>query len=266
MAGLNSQIEISGEQLHHLKKVLRLNVGDCIEAVERGSGKAYLCELVAVDREKAVGKITGEISTTELLPITLVMAVVKPKVADFVVEKCVELGVRALHFFHATRSQRIASGDEAHSRLDRLRRLADEATKQAGAIEPCAIAFHDSLERTLAAIHTNTKRLPNELRAILVEPASRSEAVSTAEKVQPFRRITDLFLASTEQPSALENSGEYAESYIVVGPEGGLTREEITESLNMDYSPTSLGPRTLRSETAALLACAMVGLIRHSSE
>ena len=61
---------------------------------------------------------------------------------------------------------------------------------------------------------------------------------------------------------AVENTSQSVDSYILIGPEGGLAPEEIELALSSGYQAASLGAVTLRVETAAVAACSIVSLLR----
>jgi len=152
------------------------------------------------------------------------VAVLKGEKLDWVVQKLTELGARQITLLHTERTI-VAAGEERWvKRLERYQRIAREATEQSGRVRVPDVAGPLSLAAVLNA-EAATLRL-------FLDPLSR----------QP------LLKALAPCPAQLT---------LLIGPEGGFTEAEAQAARDAGAVPTSLGPRVLRAETAALAAATL---------
>lgn len=260
-------ISIAGADLHHLRNVLRLTKGDLIEVSDVHDGSSFLCRLTSVTNRKALAEILQELSTPSMnQSISLIMGLGAPKTSDFITEKCVELGVDRIHFFRAQRSQGKNSDCSASNRLQRI---AKAAIKQSGASRLPLIEFHQSLQQALFFLHngeektTEGKKQSSALCLVFVPSERKGEDPSWPLMIEFFKQNQILPLSERLSPQEqLQEIVQNAESFLLLGPEGGLVPEEIELAKEFGYLPVSLGPRILRAQTAALVACALVGMFR----
>jgi 16S rRNA (uracil1498-N3)-methyltransferase len=209
---------IQGEELHHLSKVLRKKVGETIIVVD-GEEHAYKAILESISRSSAECKIlqTFHRFNEPNVEVKLAFALLKnPSRVDFLVEKCTELGVREFIPVHTKRT--ISS--KAHT--ERLQKIALSAMKQCG--RSCLPPIH-TLMSFLDAL---TYLKDCEERFIMHEIASERTAAQRKTSVR-WRSVG-----------------------VLVGPEGGFTEEEMQAAQAAGFISFSLGPRRLRSETAAI--------------
>jgi 16S rRNA (uracil1498-N3)-methyltransferase len=216
----SGEIEIAGPEAHHLLHVLRLRPGDEIVVFD-GLGKQFRAVLTRCERAAAwAGSLTPLPSRESPLELSLAVALPKADKMAIVVQKTTELGVRRL--FPLFTSRTVVRPSDTHKQLARWRRTAEEACKQSGR------AF-----------------VP-----IIAEPL-------------PFDELLELDLPSTRLlltggGSNLTDKPEPLSCLAAVGPEGGWTEQEIAAALNRGFRPFALGPRTLRTETAAVTAAALL--------
>ena len=257
-------ISDSGE-IHHLRTVLRKKCGDKIELFDSKSSQAFLTRITTLTEN------TLELYLERALPqqvkpgIHLVVGITRPRISDFIVEKSVEVGAKAVSFYFAKRSQRRLTGREQDSRLARLSRVRDAATKQSSASTTLDLEIFHDLEHALMALH------PKEYSAQGLKLLCRVPENATQQTKQ-VPLITEVI---TSQPTLnktqdsdtsypVENISQPADSYILVGPEGGLHREELSLAERFEYESVSLGPNVLRTETAVIVASALVMLLRQT--
>ena len=175
--------------------------------------------------------------------------------ADFVVEKCTELGVASITFFSAERSQYEIPPAKAGARLARWERLARAALKQSYGPRLPELALTRTLDQ---ALNDRFGSAPSpSLRLLLALPPS-----TPPEHNAQHTEIADLFSRrASNRPHcspSLQNLQEMVDSYIIVGPEGGLTGSEESLAGNHGFVPCSISRNVLRAETAAVLACGIV--------
>jgi 16S rRNA (uracil1498-N3)-methyltransferase len=222
------ELFIEEEEFAHLSHVMRKKVGDGIRVVD-GQGKAFDVIIAEMRKHTARGSITARHERLHEPAIDLTLGVGLLKNAarfDVMVEKATEIGINAIVPLHTVRTI------PEHAKTGRWQKLALAAMKQAGRCvlpkvhEP--MTLHDFLETPR---HDALKLLPHE-----------KERTST---------ITSLFPITAISTAA-----------ICIGPEGGFTDEEVAGGVAAGFRTVSLGPRRLRTETAAIVAAA--SLILHS--
>ena len=216
-------LKIEGDEVRHIRKVLRLKRGDEI-VVFNGSGKEYGGTIVEEGPSSVVITIQNIFSskTESQLEITLAQSLLKGDKMDYLIQKATELGVKEIIPFFSSRSVPLLEKSRRLKRYHRWERIAVEASKQCGRgvvlkIEP--LQDYSEILRTAS---------PDSLRLILWE----REGVRLKE--------------------VLERSKEKTKIFFIIGPEGGLSEEEVGQAKRNEFTPVTLGRRILRSETASL--------------
>ena len=225
---LLAEVAIQGQDARHITRVLRLQVGDKLI-------------LVAPDGSTGIGEITnlGDEVTLQLIetiieekeaPVNVYLAQGLPKSdkMDYIVQKAVELGVRGVYPMAAEHC--VVQYDQAKqkTRRERWQKIAVEAAKQCGravvpVVEPVA-----SLASILASVD------PETIVLMLYE----------GQAAQGLKQ------ALAERPG---------KSYLLlIGPEGGFSAKEVALCENHGVMVVTMGPRILRTETAALAGVAVV--------
>lgn len=221
-AVVGKRASLDESEAHHLR-VRRAREDEGVEVLD-GSGLTGTGRLVRVGSDWMV-----EIQSAERQPapaqLTLAVAAGDRERFTWMAEKAVELGVSAIVPLETARTAGVATRlRDAHGA--KLRRVVLEATKQCGAAWAPTVERPLSLERFLAR--------PIQGTGWLADPAG----------APPPATLDDTPLT------------------VVIGPEGGLTAEERTALVSAGYRPVTLGPHTLRFETAALAAAAAAGTAR----
>lgn len=217
-AGSREEVILSPEQTHHLRHVLRLKPEDEIVLFD-GTGTDYIAQIAAFDKTGARCRILRrEKSRSEMaVEVTVFQAVIKGAHFDYAVQKCVETGMFALVPYLAERCVKRPANPERF--VERAQRIACEAAKQCG-----------------------RSRIPEIL-----------PVVSFAEMLKELSGCI-IFAYEHEKTQTLRSlleDGCPEKASVVIGPEGGFTSKEAQALLAAGAVPVSLGPRILRSETAA---------------
>lgn len=210
---------VAGDAHHHLFRVKRLAVGDRLRLTD-GAGRARFAEVATISKRDALVSLGDEAPPREpSVAVELYVAPPKPERAAWLVEKATELGVVAVRFLPAERGAR----DFAAGQLARLARVAAAAVEQCGRARVPEVSAAPELADLLAGLQ------------------ARGGAI----------RILD---AGADAPEALAGAASVA---LLVGPEGWSESErELFE--RMRAPRWSLGERTLRVETAAVVAAGIV--------
>lgn len=204
--------------------VLRLKPGDRVIAFD-GRGLEWVVELDSVARS-GVGAHILETrrGVGPAVHLTLLQGVPKGAKMDDIVRMGTELGVREFTPFTSART--VATG---RGRVERWRRIATEAAKQSRRSEVPVVGE------------------PVPLRDALVAVAEHHLVVMLWEE-ERSRSIAD----------ALRSAGDVGAVAVVVGPEGGFTQQEVKDATAAGAVPVTVGPLILRTETAGIVALAMV--------
>jgi len=229
-------LSLPKELAHQVRDVLRMNLGEklilldnqgneILSTVESSSRAGVIVQLL----ERHAGKSASPIR------ITLCPGLIKPARFEWILEKGTELGVAA---FAPTQCQRSTAGLEAAgpAKIQRWQRIIQEAT------ELCGRATLPELQ----PIRTLTQAL-NEIR-----PGSLAIMPWEEEEDKPLREVLSgvrMRVAGVVIPQNV---------LLFIGPEGGLTGDEVALARKQGAQIVTLGPRIMRAETAALAAVANI--------
>ena len=220
-------------EFHHMVRVTRHKVGDTVRMFD-GSGREADAEITFLSKSAATLKV-GQVETIpEDDGAMLVLAVPIPKLAraGWIVEKAVELGVSKLIPIATTRSV----VDPRETKLDNLRASVISAMKQSG--------------RSRAMEITPVMKWADFVKSEIPQYAT---VVAHPGGVPFTTAFIHSALAEAVDRTGLTKSKDGNPRLLAVaGPEGGFTVEEVTQAITSGARLTSLGPRILRVETAAL--------------
>ncbi len=222
---------VTGEELHHLVHVLRLGLGDKVVGFDN-SGSQYFGVIEVIQKDSAHCKIIDEESpeVEARTKVYLVMGLAKGEKMEWVIQKGTELGMAGFVPLRTKRSIVQLEGKKSQERVVRWQRIASEAVKQSRrVIEPKVMNVSDW----------------NDLNNILPE-GTQWLIPYEDEKTESLRDTLASFIP--DYPLA-----------ILIGPEGGFSPNEVEWACaRLKAKSVSLGPRILRTETAALAALTIV--------
>jgi len=221
---------IVGSQAEHMARVLRAQPG--MEADVVAGGHVFHAEVAAVHPTEVRFNLIAELQADPALPVTLVLSVYKFDHMEWAIEKATELGVAALAPVIARRTEKHLA-QAAEKRIGRWRRIVHEAAQQSRRSDVPLI--HD-----LAPLASRVRADSGSTRIVLAEQERTTTLRNAVEEA--------VAAAGREMPS-LE---------IAIGPEGGWAPDEEALFDANGWRATSLGPRILRAETAAIAALAVV--------
>jgi 16S rRNA (uracil1498-N3)-methyltransferase len=219
----NGLLKIEGDEVKHIRKVLRLKAGDEILAFD-GLGKEFEGTIVEEGRSSVMVKIQSIFSSKgdSTLEVTLAQSLLKGEKMDYLIQKATELGVKEIIPFFSSRSVPLLEKSRRLKRHHRWEKIAIEASKQCGRGVVPKIESLQDYSGMLRAASTD------HLRLILWE----RDGIKLKE--------------------ALERSGEKTKIFFVIGPEGGFSQDEVDKAKRAGFVAVTLGKRILRAETASL--------------
>ncbi|MCF8010466.1 MAG: 16S rRNA (uracil(1498)-N(3))-methyltransferase [Clostridiales bacterium] len=226
----SGRINISGPDVRHITKVLRMGPGDIITALD-GDGKVYEARIESTTKDKVKCEILaeGQAGGEPPVRVTLVQGLSKGEKMDLVVQKATELGVTSIIPAECKYSVTKLTAKKAADRRDRWQRIAVEASKQCRrSVVPRVVTpmkWAEALED-----------IPGE--AVPLMPYEGETEQDLKGIVQKIKRPLEIF--------------------VFIGPEGGIHPEEFEQAHRKGVIPLTLGPRILRTETAGLAALFMV--------
>lgn len=222
------EIELEEQASHYLGRVLRVGAGQGV-VLFNGDGHDYAAEVSRPARAGMTLRVARRLPglPEPALSIGVAQALTRGERMDQTLQKCTELGAAAFQLLDTERVEVRLRGDRLDKRMAHWRGVIVSACEQCGRSRVPDLSPPVSLEAWLTAAAAD-------LRLLLDPGAERSLA----------QRAAGLGAGSSVQ--------------IAIGPEGGFTEREIARMRDHDVEPARLGPRVLRTETAAPAAVAVL--------
>jgi len=221
-------LTIQKDEFHHLTHVLRKKIGDTFSATD-GRGNVFDCQIEQLQKDALIAiiikkkRLVGE----PVLKLTLAIGLLKKGRFEWVVEKATEVGVAG--FIPVQTERTVPQGNATISR--RCERIALSAMKQC----------HRSVLPSIDSVQT--------FEAVCRQSADYNLKFLAHEKMSD----TDLDQVLSQKDR------QYLKSAILcIGPEGGFTDEEVDLAKESGFKVFGMGPRRLRSETAAIVASTLI--------
>lgn len=220
---LGTKGTITGEEAHHILRVHRHKLGDTIAVSFRET--VFSAQIVGIDDQAIYLELYAEAKDPEPpIKITLYQAILKGEKFDYALAKAVELGVYKIVPLSCERVVVRLLPAKEKERVVRWQRLALEATKQCGRAIVPEVTLPLPLPLALSRDSSTLKLVAYEKGGLRLR-----EVLSVAQSIS-----------------------------CVVGPEGGLTEEEVRQAKDCGFIPITLGPRILRAETASLCLLSII--------
>jgi 16S rRNA (uracil1498-N3)-methyltransferase len=219
-----ARVELAGAAAHHVLRVLRLREGDALTLFDGNGGE---WDAVLLSKSQVELKAYRDIERESPLKVILVQAVSSGERMDLTVQKAVELGVTSIQPVLSKKSVVRLEGSRADARVDHWRRVAVAACEQCG-----------------------RNRVP-EVRPLV----SLDEYCEKAADPQPR-------LLLSPGGTSLKTVQLKGTATLAAGPEAGFFAEEEAALERAGFSKVALGPRVLRTETAALAALAALNALQ----
>lgn len=221
------QLELDAEQAHYIGRVLRLRAGDSL-TVFNGQGGEFAATAESIGKNSAVLLIGEqcEVTTESPLKVHLVQGISRGERMDLVVQKATEIGVKRISPVLTHYGVVKLDAHRAAKRRDHWQSIAESACEQAGRTRPPLI---DEAMPLNAWFGARAKQTDTDL---ILRPGATAALASLAA---PVTKVC-----------------------LLIGPEGGFSDTEYDDAQIAGFNAVSLGPRILRTETAAIAAIAVV--------
>lgn len=224
----NNEIQIIGEDVNHIKNVLRLEIGENICICIREKEKSFNCKILDINKNYIKCEIIEEISnTTETNTyIHIFQGLPKSDKLEFIIEKCTEIGVKEITPVFMKRSIVKLDEKDKTKKLIRWQKIAEVAAKQ---------SKRDAILKVNNVINFQN----------IFEKISDYDILLVAYEEEAQRNLKSIL-------KSLKNK-ENMKIAVLIGPEGGIDETEINICKNNNFISVTLGKRILRTETAPLV-------------
>lgn len=211
--------ELPEAQAHYLSRVLRLTVGAAVQLFD-GSGQEYIGELIAVAKKSVQVELHESVAglPESSLQVHLGQGLSRGERMDWAIQKATELGVAEITPLFTERCEVRLNKERMEKRLEHWRQVAISACEQCG--------------RSLVPVIHPPQQLKDWQESVAADLKLVLHPVA-----QP--------LTEHQSPSTLA---------FLIGPEGGLSEQEVAQAVKQGFQPARLGPRVLRTETAPVVA------------
>ncbi|MHB8816177.1 MAG: 16S rRNA (uracil(1498)-N(3))-methyltransferase [Steroidobacteraceae bacterium] len=217
---------IEGDAANHIARVLRLEPGDALTLFD-GRGGEHAARIEAIRKGAVVVEVQEQVTSNREspLPLTLAQGVSRGERMDWVVQKATELGVTRIAPVLTERTIVKLDSRQSQRKVQHWQGISVAACEQSGRTRVPEIAAPQPFEAFVRGFDAGATR-------VLLSPSGSL-------------RITDL----KREPRGV---------VVLIGPEGGLAESEQQSALNAGFVAVRLGPRVLRTETAAIAALTLL--------
>ncbi|MCT2537610.1 16S rRNA (uracil(1498)-N(3))-methyltransferase [Aquibacillus koreensis] len=224
----DGHVKITGDDVHHIVRVMRMEKGDHILCAHP-EGKVAVCALMELTNDHVTAQVQEWKEEQVELPVDVTIAQGLPKgdKLELILQKGTELGAASFIPFQASRS--VVKWDEkkAAKKLDRFKKIVKEASEQAHRsripVVDTVVSFQKLLE----------KSNDYDVKLFAYEEEARSSH---------FEKLSNAMHSLKDTQSVI----------VCIGPEGGFSEAEVSQLKEAGFRSVRLGPRILRTETAPL--------------
>lgn len=218
------KLQLEEKASHHLSRVLRAEIGDEL-IVFNGEGGEYQAVICAITKKNVAVDLLQFTDRTVESPVRLMLAqgIARGEKMDFVMQKAVELGVSEIYPLVTERCNVRLDKEREQKRMEHWRAVVISACEQSG-------------RNKVPVVH---------------EPMLLTDWAATVQADMKF-------ILLPEAKQKLPDAKSAKNIAILIGPEGGLSEQEINLAVKQQFLPLNLGPRVLRTETATLAALTVI--------
>jgi 16S rRNA (uracil1498-N3)-methyltransferase len=220
------QVTLDAISSRHLATVLRLKTGDPI-SLFNGQGGEFFATLIECSGKRVTASIADFTNTERESPLRIHLGIGMSRGdrMDWVIQKATEVGVTEISPLYTERTEVKLKGDRTEKKLRHWQQV-------------CISACEQSYRNQVPAIHP-----PMTINQWL-------SSVEAEKKLVLHHRSQHSISELGKQPTA--------SAVLLIGPEGGLSADEIKRSEEHSFTPLTLGPRVLRTETAPIVAISIL--------
>ena len=243
-----SNQELSAEETTHALRVLRLKNGDKVQLVD-GKGGFYEAKII-LEGKKCLLNVFSQKKDNKRSDTYIHLAIAPTKNIDrieFMLEKCVEIGIDEVSFLSCRYSER------KNIKLERLEKVAIQAMKQS--LKTFLPKINEMIDFEKFLVRQNAE---NQLFVAHLEETERK--LFSKEVYQCFEKKSEN--QSENQQQKTPQNTINASFCVLIGAEGDFSTQEIENAKKHNYVPVSLGNSRLRTETAGIFVCQTIEIIK----
>jgi len=218
-------LSITGKEARHIRNVLRMKKGEMLILMDR-EGQSFEATIGEVQYKEVKVTITKTIPPLPSSPvkISLAQALIKSHPMEYLIQKVTELGIHSIHPFYSERTVIQLKSAHLKNKMDRWMEIMKSACKQCGRV-------------TLPDLNT---------------PLLFEEMIKDAPDTKTLKILLWEDEDKVDLKRLLTSMSPAPHVFVIVGPEGGFTLNEINLAKDAGFHIVSLGNRILRAETAAV--------------
>lgn len=222
------EIRIIGEDVNHIKNVLRLTIGENICICNKETSKSFMCKILSFDNSEVKCEVLEEIlKTTE--PNTYIhifQGLPKSDKFEWIIEKCTEIGVKEITPVFMKRTIVKLDEKDRNKKLSRWQKVAEVASKQSK--RDCILSVNPIIN-----FQNIFEKLKDYDILLVAYENEKENALKTV--ISKLKKRENIKIA------------------VIIGPEGGIDETEINLCKENNFIPVTLGKRILRTETAPIV-------------
>ena len=228
----NQEIKIQGTDVNHIKNVLREKIGSELIICNEKTGQDYLCEIKEIKEENIICNIKEKLlnNAESNIKVTIMQGLPKADKMELIIQKSVELGVNNIIPIEMKRCVVKLKDKDKIKKIERWQNISVVAAKQSG--------------RNIIPEINQVENLKN-----ICETFENYDIVLLAYENEKENTIKNELKQLKEKN---QNKNEDVKIAILIGPEGGITEEEVEIAKKKGAKIITLGKRILRTETVAL--------------
>ena len=228
-----NKINIIGEDVNHIKNVLRCEIGEKLDICIEENGTNYLCKIEEISKEYILCDVIEKIESKaeSNVQLTIYQGLPKSDKMELIIQKCTELGVKRIVPVEMDRSIVKLVGKDEAKKIERWQKIAEMAAKQS---KRDLIPEISHLE--------NIKKICENLEKYDIVFVAYEDEDKTYLK-QELKKLDKI-----ENPKIA----------VVIGPEGGFDTKEINTLKESGAKIVTLGKRILRTETAPIALASII--------
>jgi 16S rRNA (uracil1498-N3)-methyltransferase len=240
-----AQFDLPEAAFNHVIRVLRIEQGESIILFD-GKGTECSAQLISVLKKSATVKLAQPeyITRTSSAQITLAQGIAAADKMDWIVQKATELGVASIVPLACERSVIKLTGDRQAKRIEHWQRVAISACEQ------CAMNVVPTVFESQSLSGYVRSRFKNEHTDVPVNTMKSAESTEHCWVLSPTAGKSMVQAAKEIETSSIKNIT------LLIGPEGGLSANELNDATVAGFQALTIGSRVLRTETAGLAAIA----------
>lgn len=229
----DNEIEITNDDVNHIKNVLRLRIGDKIEICNISNSENFLCKITKLDSEFVKCSILEKIESNSEANVYLHIFQGLPKAdkMETIIEKCTEIGVSEITPVIMKRCVVKLDDKTSYKKNLRWQKIAEVAAKQSKRDKIPQVNLPISIKNIYEKIEKY------DIVLVAYENEKKTNIKEVLEGLKPKQKINIA---------------------VIIGPEGGIEEDEIEDLRNIGANVITLGKRILRTETAPIVISSVI--------